>query len=234
MGKPLEVWGQPQGQISIVTAHWEHALWETAPGKPCLFVVLECCCFGFWERAGARQCCGCEARQRAEGWLPPEAASGGVWSEALRCCRLQEVSLGGFSAPCQLLAAWEGQEGGGPGPSSHGRRMRRWLVALPMHPAALGVLTPQHPALPRVPGLLPPRGGRGSPANPSDPAALGVLLLPVLHEDPWEKRGQHVTASLQPPPHSPLREHPEGAEQGNVTSSTPNQGKCLRRQTKER
>lgn len=64
--------------------------------------------------------------------------------------------------------------------------------------------TPQHPALPQVPGLLPPPGGRGSPANPSDPVALGVLLLPVLHEDPWEKRGQHVMASLQPPPHSPL------------------------------
>lgn len=47
---------------------------------------------------------------------------------------------------------------------------------------------PQH--LPLVPGALLLLGGQGSPANRPGPESLGVLLLLVLHMDPWRNKTQ--------------------------------------------
>lgn len=234
MGKPLEVWGQPQGQISICS--WvQPSQWVTEsvhcgkqhPENPAFLWSLSVVILAFGNgqgpgsAAGAKRGSGLRDGCPLRGLEPSFAvlqAPGGVIRRLL------------YSVPAagRAFIPWEEDEEVAGG-AAHAPCSPQGCPP----PAHLPV-TPQHPALPRVPGLLPPHGGRGSPANPSDPAALGVLLLPVLHEDPWEKRGQHVTASLQPPPHSPLREHSKGTERGNATSSTPNQGRCFRRQTKER
>lgn len=51
------------------------------------------------------------------------------------------------------------------------------------------------PGSPQVPGVLLPRGVRGSPVSPSGPAALGDPQLLVLHADPGREEDGNGSAA---------------------------------------